>query len=143
MPVRSMPVPDGLDGVRVDAALAKLLGLSRTFAAEIAESGGVQLGGRTLGKSDKLVADQWLEVAWEDRRDPEIVPIAVPELGIVFDDDDMVVVDKPAGVAAHPSVGWEDPRSWAPSRPPDTGSRRPVPRSARASCTGSTSERAA
>ncbi|GAA1641394.1 RluA family pseudouridine synthase [Microbacterium flavum] len=109
MPVRSMPVPDGLDGVRVDAALAKLLGLSRTFAAEIAESGGVQLGGRTLGKSDKLVADQWLEVAWEDRRDPEIVPIAVPELGIVFDDDDMVVVDKPAGVAAHPSVGWEGP----------------------------------
>ena len=109
MPSRSMPVPDGLDGVRVDAALAKLLGFSRTFAAEIAEAGGVRMGGRTLGKSDKLTPDAWLEVEWEDRREPEIVPIAVPDLGIVYDDDDIVVVDKPSGVAAHPSVGWEGP----------------------------------
>lgn len=109
MPVRALPVPDGLDGVRVDAALAKLLGFSRTFAAEVAESGGVRLDGRELGKSDKLRADGWLEVDWEDRREPEIVPIAVPDLGIVYDDDDIVVVDKPSGVAAHPSVGWEGP----------------------------------
>ncbi len=104
MPSRSLPVPDGLDGVRVDAALAKLLGFSRTFAAEVAESGGVQLDGRTLGKSDKLRADAWLEVDWQERREPEIVPIAVPDLGIVYDDDDIVVVDKPAGVAAYPSL---------------------------------------
>lgn len=109
MPSRSLPVPDGLDGVRVDAALAKLLGFSRTFAAEVAESGGVRVDGRTLGKSDRLHADGWLEVEWEERREPEIVPIAVPDLGIVYDDDDIVVVDKPAGVAAHPSVGWEGP----------------------------------
>ncbi|MBN9225081.1 MAG: RNA pseudouridine synthase [Microbacterium sp. SCN 70-27] len=109
MPSRTVPVPDGLDGVRVDAALAKLLGFSRTFAAEVAEAGGVRLDGRTLGKSDKLRAEGWLEVEWEDRRAPEVVPIAVPDLGIVYDDDDIVVVDKPAGVAAHPSVGWEGP----------------------------------
>ncbi len=104
-----MPVPDGLDGVRVDAALAKMLGFSRTFAAEVAEAGGVRLDGRAVGKSDKLRADGWLEVEWSERREPEIVPIAVPDLGIVHDDDDIVVVDKPAGVAAHPSVGWEGP----------------------------------
>ena len=109
VPSRSFPVPDGLDGVRVDAALAKLLGFSRTFAAEVAESGGVRLDGRALGKSDKLRADSWLDVDWQERREPEIVPIAVPDLGIVYDDDDIVVVDKPAGVAAHPSVGWEGP----------------------------------
>ncbi|WP_312678184.1 RluA family pseudouridine synthase [Microbacterium sp.] len=109
MPSRSMPVPDGLDGVRVDAALAKMLGFSRTFAAEVAEAGGVRLDGRAVGKSDKLRADGWLEVEWSERREPEIVPIAVPDLGIVHDDDDIVVVDKPAGVAAHPSVGWEGP----------------------------------
>lgn len=109
MPVRALPVPDVLDGVRVDAALAKLLGFSRTFAAEVAEAGGVRQDGRVLGKSDKLRADGWLEVDWEDRREPEIVPIAVPDLGIVYDDDDIVVVDKPSGVAAHPSVGWEGP----------------------------------
>lgn len=109
MDSRSLPVPDGLDGVRVDAALAKLLGFSRTFAAEVAEAGGVTLDGRSLGKSDKLTAGGWLEVSWQARREPEIVPIAVPDLGIVYDDDDIVVVDKPAGVAAHPSVGWEGP----------------------------------
>ncbi len=109
VPSRSFSVPEGLDGVRVDAALAKLLGFSRTFAAEVAESGGVRLDGRALGKSDKLRADSWLDVDWQERREPEIVPIAVPDLGIVYDDDDIVVVDKPAGVAAHPSVGWEGP----------------------------------
>ncbi len=109
MDSRSLPVPDGLDGVRLDAALAKMLGFSRTFAAEVAEAGGVRMDGRVLGKSDRLRAGGWLEVEWQNRREPEIVPIAVPDLGIVYDDDDIVVVDKPAGVAAHPSLGWEGP----------------------------------
>jgi len=109
MPQRALPVPDGLDGVRVDAALAKLLGFSRTFAAEVAAGGGVTLEGRVLSKSDKLVAGGWLDVFWEERREATIVPVAVPDLGIVHDDDDIVVVDKPAGVAAHPSLGWEGP----------------------------------
>jgi len=109
MESRALPVPDGLDGTRVDAALAKLLGFSRTFAAEVADAGGVSLDGRTLGKSDKLRAGGWLEVQWTPKREPEIVPVAVPELGIVHDDDDIVVVDKPSGVAAHPSLGWEGP----------------------------------
>ncbi|WP_207457845.1 RluA family pseudouridine synthase [Herbiconiux sp. SYSU D00978] len=109
MEVRSLPVPDGLAGERVDAALAKLLGFSRTFAAEVAAEGGVTADGVVLGKSDRLVAGAWLEVAWSPREEPTIVPVAVPELGIVHDDDDIVVVDKPVGVAAHPSVGWEGP----------------------------------
>lgn len=109
MESRSLPVPDGLDGARVDAALAKMLGFSRTFAAEVAESGGVRLDGRVLGKSDRLRAGGWLDVEWTAKREPEIVPIAVPDLGIVHDDDEIVVVDKPAGVAAHPSLGWEGP----------------------------------
>lgn len=102
-------MPDGLDGVRVDAALAKMLGFSRTFAAEVADAGGVQLDGRSLGKADKLRAGGWLEVQWEDRRAPEVIPVVVPDFGIVYDDDDIVVIDKPSGVAAHPSVGWEGP----------------------------------
>ena len=109
MPSRVLPVPDGLDGARVDAALAKMLGFSRSFAAEVAEAGGVRMDGRALGKSDRLRAAGWLEVEWEERREPEIVPVAVPDLAIVYDDDDIVVVDKPAGVAAHPSLGWEGP----------------------------------
>lgn len=109
MESRSLPVPDGLDGVRVDAALAKMLGFSRTFAAEVADAGEVSMDGRALSKSDRLRGGAWLEVSWEPKRDPEIVPLAVPDLGIVYEDDDIVVVDKPAGVAAHPSLGWVGP----------------------------------
>ena len=109
MQSRSLPVPDGLEGTRVDAALAKMLGFSRTFAAEVAESGGVTLDGTELGKSDRLRAGAWLEVSWKPKEEPRIIPIAVPELGIVCDDEDIGVVDKPTGVAAHPSPGWEGP----------------------------------
>ncbi len=106
---RALPVPDGLEGERVDAALAKLLGLSRSFVAEIIAAAGVRVDGKTAAKSDRLVAGTWLEVEWEAKRDPEIIPIDLPELSIVHDDDDLVVVDKPVGVAAHPSLGWTGP----------------------------------
>ncbi len=109
MESRTLPVPDGLAGERVDAAIAKLLGFSRTFAAEVAEAGGVSLDGVVLGKSDRLRADGWLEVTWTAKQEPTIVPVVVSDLGIVHDDDDIVVVDKPAGVAAHPSIGWDGP----------------------------------
>ena len=109
MESRSLPVPEGLAGERVDAAIAKLLGFSRTFAAEVAESGGVRLDGRTLGKSDRLSADAWLEVEWTAKTEPTIVPIVVVDLAVIHDDDDIIVIDKPAGVAAHPSIGWEGP----------------------------------
>jgi 23S rRNA pseudouridine1911/1915/1917 synthase len=106
---RSLPVPDGLAGERVDSAIAKLLGFSRSFAAEVAESGGVTADGIVLGKSDRLSVDSWLEVTWQPKQAPSIIPIAVSDLGIVYDDDDLVVIDKPVGVAAHPSVGWDGP----------------------------------
>ena len=106
---RSLPVPDGLEGERVDSALAKLLGFSRTFAAEVALAGGVTLDGKTLGKSDRLRGGAWLEVEWQPARELAIEAIEVPELGVVYDDDDIVVIDKPVGVAAHPSPGWTGP----------------------------------
>jgi 23S rRNA pseudouridine1911/1915/1917 synthase len=109
MQSRRLPVPDGLDGSRVDAALAKMLGFSRTFAAEVAEAGGVQLDGAPVGKSDRVYAGAWLDVEWRPKEEPRVVAVAVPDLGIAYQDDDIVVVDKPAGVAAHPSVGWEGP----------------------------------
>ncbi|MCU1597922.1 MAG: rRNA synthase [Actinomycetota bacterium] len=109
MESRSLPVPDGLAGERVDAGLSKLLGFSRSFAAEVAEAGGVTVDGSAVGKSDRLRAGSWLEVEWQPKLAPVVVPQSVPDLGIVYDDDDLVVVDKPVGVAAHPSVGWEGP----------------------------------
>ena len=106
---RELPVPDGLAGERADAALAKLLGFSRTFAAEVIEGGGARLDGVELGKSDRLTAGAWLEVEWMPKSAPTIVPSLVPGFEIVHDDDDIVVIDKPRGVAAHPTPGWSGP----------------------------------
>ena len=106
---RELPVPDGLAGERADAALAKLLGFSRTFAAEVLEAGGASLDGVALGKSDRLTAGGWLEVEWTPKSAPAIVPSLVPGFEIVHDDDDIVVIDKPVGVAAHPASGWDGP----------------------------------
>jgi 23S rRNA pseudouridine1911/1915/1917 synthase len=109
MESRSLPIPDGLEGFRVDAGLAKVLGFSRSFAAEVAEAGGVSIDGRIVDKSDRLRAGGWLEVTWAPRQEPVVVPVVVSDLGVVYDDDDIIVVDKPTGVAAHPSVGWTGP----------------------------------
>ncbi|TFC11050.1 RluA family pseudouridine synthase [Cryobacterium algoritolerans] len=109
METRSLPLPDGLDGVRVDAGIAKLFGFSRSFAAEVAEAGGVALNGAVVGKSDRLHGGAWLEVNWQPREALTIVPIPVPNLSIVHDDESIVVINKPPGVAAHPSVGWTGP----------------------------------
>jgi len=109
MESRSFPVPDGLAGERVDSGLAKVLGFSRSFAAEVAEADGVTIDGVLVGKSDRLTSGAWLEVNWQPKQAPVIVPVVVPDLGIIYDDDDIVVIDKPVGVAAHPSVGWDGP----------------------------------
>ena len=109
MESRSLPVPDGLAGERADAAIARLLGFSRTFAAEVIDAGGAVLDGATLAKSDRLSAGGWLEVTWMPKSEPTIVPTLVPGFAIVYDDDDLVVIDKPVGVAAHPAIGWDGP----------------------------------
>jgi 23S rRNA pseudouridine1911/1915/1917 synthase len=105
---RSLPVPDGLFGERADAALSRLLGFSRSFAVQVIDAGGATLDGHPLGKSDRL-HDGWLEVEWTPREEPAIVPQLVPDFRVVHDDDDIVVIDKPVGVAAHPAVGWDGP----------------------------------
>jgi 23S rRNA pseudouridine1911/1915/1917 synthase len=104
---RSLPVPDGLVGERVDVAVAKLLGFSRTFAGDVIERGGVEVDGRVATKSDRLSADVLLSIVWDDPREPEIVPVVIADMQIVYDDDDIVVVSKPPFLAAHPSLGWE------------------------------------
>ena len=105
-----MPVPEGLAGMRVDAGLARLLGLSRTAAAALAEDGGVDLDGARAGKSDKLTAGAWLEVRLPEAPAPvENTPVEIEGMEILYSDDDIVAVDKPPGVAAHATVGWHGP----------------------------------
>ena len=108
--VRYLPVPEGLVGERIDAALSRMLGLSRTKAAELVSQGHVQLDGRAVGKSDRVAEGQMIEVALPDPEGPLRVEAEnVDGLVILYADDDVIVVDKPVGVAAHPSPGWTGP----------------------------------
>jgi 23S rRNA pseudouridine1911/1915/1917 synthase len=107
---RLIPVAESLEGERADAALAKMLGLSRSAAADLLSSGAVICRGETVSKSHRVVADDLLEVIMPEKRDAlAVVATDVDDLRIVYEDTDLVVIDKPAGVAAHPSVGWTGP----------------------------------
>jgi 23S rRNA pseudouridine1911/1915/1917 synthase len=107
---RRVPVPDGLDGERLDAALARMFGLSRSQAQDLVGNGAVLVGGSPAAKSDRVRAGDWLDVTLPP---PPVSVLARPEpvpgLRIVYEDADIVVVDKPVGVAAHPTPGWTGP----------------------------------
>ncbi len=106
---RVISVPEGLAGERVDTALARLLGLSRTRASELVADGLVLLDGQVPQKSERVEPGAMLEATIPAPRTATVVAEVVEGMSIVFQDDDIVVVDKPVGVAAHPSVGWEGP----------------------------------
>jgi 23S rRNA pseudouridine1911/1915/1917 synthase len=108
---RSLPVPDGLHGMRLDQAVSRLFGLSRTAAAALVEAGNALVDGVPRPKSDKVTAGAWLEVTLPAplAAAAVVTPQVVPGLRVVYADDDIVVVDKPVGVAAHPSPGWTGP----------------------------------
>ena len=107
---RSVPVPEGLAGMRVDAGVARLLGLSRTAAAAVAETGGVEIDGVPAGKSERLHAGALLTVRLPDEPGPvRNEPVPVEGMAVLYADEDIVAVDKPPGVAAHATVGWHGP----------------------------------
>ncbi|WP_275693236.1 RluA family pseudouridine synthase [Nocardioides sp. TF02-7] len=107
---RSLPVPDSLDGERVDVAMAQLFGLSRSRAAELIAAGNVRLDGAAVSKSERVLPGSVLDVEIPVEADPlEVVPEVVEGIKIIHDDDSIVVIDKPVGVAVHPSPGWRGP----------------------------------
>jgi 23S rRNA pseudouridine1911/1915/1917 synthase len=107
---RTVLIPEGLAGERVDSAIARMFGLSRTRAADLAAEGHVQLDGVTVGKSERVHEGSMLDVTIPAMVDPlEVVPEIVEGIGIIYDDDSIVVIDKPVGVAVHPSPGWTGP----------------------------------
>jgi 23S rRNA pseudouridine1911/1915/1917 synthase len=107
---RVLLVPEGLAGERVDAALARLFGFSRTRAADLVGRGLVHVDGAGVAKSDRVGAGAMLEVTIPVETDPlTVVPELVEGIKIIHDDESIVVIDKPVGVAVHPSPGWSGP----------------------------------
>ncbi len=107
---RSLHVPEGLAGERVDSAMSQMLGVSRTRAAELISRDLVQVDGASVAKSDRVMPGSLLEVTLPFEADPlVVVPEVVEGIKIIHDDASIVVIDKPVGVAVHPSPGWQGP----------------------------------
>jgi 23S rRNA pseudouridine1911/1915/1917 synthase len=107
---RVVHVPEGLAGERLDAAMARMFGFSRTRAVALISEGHVQLDGEVAGKSDRVHAGSTLDVTIPATTDPlEVKAELVEGIRIIHDDDSIVVLDKPVGIAVHPSPGWSGP----------------------------------
>ena len=103
-------VPDGLAGERVDVGISRMLGLSRTRAADLISDGHVLVDGQAPARSTQLEPGAMVHVELPDEKPAVAVRPQIAEgMSLVHQDDDIVVIDKPVGVAAHPSAGWSGP----------------------------------
>ena len=107
---RTLTVPEGVAGERIDSALTRVLGLSRTAVVKLLEDGDITSGGKPMPKSDRVTAGQVIEVLMPEPINSDPIPLTpIDGLSIIYDDSDIVVIDKPVGCAAHPSPGWTGP----------------------------------
>jgi 23S rRNA pseudouridine1911/1915/1917 synthase len=103
-------VPEGLDGERADAAAARMTGLSRSRVEQLAAEERLLVDGVPVAKSFRVAAGALLEVVGDVAAPAvSVTPRLADGLRVVYDDPDIVVVDKPPFVAAHPSLGWSGP----------------------------------
>lgn len=108
VPARSVIVPGRLAGRRLDAALAELAGISRTLAKRLLESGEAEAVGEGGPLRPAGRAAEGMVVRYRLPPPPRVAA-AEMELAVLYEDEDMAVVDKPAGMVAHPSPGhWDD-----------------------------------
>ncbi|MCS4484530.1 RluA family pseudouridine synthase [Gleimia sp. 6138-11-ORH1] len=104
--IRYLPVPDGLATERIDSALSRMLGLSRSAVSKLLEDEKVRVNGTAVSKSHRLNLGEMIEV---DLAPPTLSPAPVVGMEIIYEDEDLVVVNKPVGVAAHGGPGWDGP----------------------------------
>jgi 23S rRNA pseudouridine1911/1915/1917 synthase len=106
--IRNLSIPEGLNQERVDAALSRLLGLSRNVIVGLIEHGEISKDGKTVGKSDRVATGDQLEILLPAAKsEAKLVATPIDGLKVVYDDEYLIVIDKPVGIAAHPSPGWQ------------------------------------
>ena len=97
-----------INGERLDAFLARSVeNLSRSGAQKLLEDGCVLLDGKTGKKNDKLLEGSKIELTIPEPKSTSIVPTQMA-LQIVYEDDDMLVINKPKGLVVHPAAGHQD-----------------------------------
>ena len=106
--MQRLPIPPTLDGERLDRVLCLIWDLPRSEATELIASGAVRLGGQPMSiRARRVIAGQELEVIRPDARAVDAVTgePGGDNLNLVHVDDDVLVVDKPAGLVVHPGAG--------------------------------------
>lgn len=104
--IRFLPVPDALVGERIDLALSRMLGLTRSATTKLIDEGRVRVDDAVAQKSLRLAAASMIEI---DMDTEPTAPAPVVGMDILYNDNDLVVVNKPVGVAAHSGPGWNGP----------------------------------
>ena len=108
MDARTLTATTESAGTRLDAFLAaQLPGLTRSAAARLIEGGFVTVDGRPAGKSVRLVGGETVSVTLPEAEEPEARPEDIP-LDVVYEDGDVIVVNKPVGMVVHPAPGHPD-----------------------------------
>ena len=106
--IRNLSIPEGLNQERVDAALSRLLGLSRNVIVGLIEHGEISKDGKVVGKSERVATGDQLEILLPAAKgEAKLVATPIDGLKVVYDDEFLIVIDKPVGIAAHPSPGWQ------------------------------------
>ena len=106
--IRNLSIPEGLNQERVDAALSRLLGLSRNVIVGLIEHGEISKDGKAVGKSDRVATGDQIEILLPAAKgEAKLVATPIDGLKVVYDDEYLIVIDKPVGIAAHPSPGWQ------------------------------------
>jgi 23S rRNA pseudouridine1911/1915/1917 synthase len=107
--VVAVRVPDLLDGVRLDRAVSLLTGRSRAAAAALVAAGAVELDGAPCrGRATPLVAGSALRIELDDAASGGVRPDDAVSVEVVYVDDELIVVDKPAGMVVHPGAGQRE-----------------------------------
>ena len=99
-------IPESLDGARLDAAVASLSDLSRAAVVRLIEEGCLTLSGKAPDKKTRVKAGDTVSVIRQEPTEIEARPERIP-LDIVYEDDDIIVVNKKSGMVVHPAPGSE------------------------------------
>ena len=103
-----MILPASMDGERLDAFLSRSAeGLSRSAAQKLIADGNVRLNGSPARKNDRLRVGDSVELTIPEPREVDIAPKQMP-LDIVYEDEDVAVINKPKGLVVHPAAGHQD-----------------------------------
>lgn len=108
MDKRTLQVHPEDAGIRVDAYLASAIeGLSRSGAARLLEDGRVSVDGKPLAKNHRLAGVETIDVTLPEPETVDVAPQDIP-LDVVYEDEDVIVINKPKGLVVHPAPGHPD-----------------------------------